>query len=63
MTGMLRKNVSPLTIINGLRPIQSASTPANKVEKTLPSSTAATITESSAAVSFEVASSTAAPRR
>ena len=36
----------PLRIISGLRPIQSASIPANSVEKTLPSSTAATMMES-----------------
>jgi hypothetical protein len=34
---------TPLIIINHLRPIKSASMPANKVEITLPSSTAATI--------------------
>ena len=46
----------PARIISGLRPIQSASSPANSVEKTLPSSTAATTIESSAGVRCEVAS-------
>src|SRR5438067_13902473 len=40
---MLTTNVRPLRTIKGLRPIQSASSPANRVEITLPSSTAATI--------------------
>ena len=53
---MLKTKATPLRIIIGLRPIQSASAPANRVEKTLPKSTAATITESSAAVRREVAS-------
>ena len=52
---MLSANVHPLRIISGLRPIQSASTPANSVDSTLPSNTAATITESCEAVSPEVA--------
>ena len=56
MTGMLTTNNEPLRIINGFLPIQSASRPANSVENTLPSSTAATITESCAAVSPDVAS-------
>ena len=55
ITGMLNANAHPLRIISGLRPIQSASNPANNVESTLPSSTAATITESAEAVSPEVA--------
>jgi hypothetical protein len=46
----------PLTVISGLRPIQSASIPANNVEMTLPSSTAATMKESWPAFSPEVAS-------
>ena len=56
MTGMLSEKVTPLKIMSGLRPIQSARMPAKSVEKTLPSRTAATMTESSAAVSPEVAS-------
>jgi hypothetical protein len=52
---MLTINASPLRIISGLRPSESASTPANNVENTLPSSTAVTITESCAAVRREVA--------
>ena len=55
MTGMLRTNTAPLRIISGLRPIQSASSPENRVENTLPSSTAATITETCEAVRPEVA--------
>ena len=43
---MLTTNAQPLRIISGLRPIQSASSPENSVENTLPSSTAATMTES-----------------
>ncbi len=43
--GMLTTKVRPLRIISGLRPIQSASIPANMVEKTAPSSTAATTME------------------
>ena len=43
MTGMLITNVIPLMAMSGLRPSQSANAPANNVEKTLPSSTAATI--------------------
>ena len=43
-------------IISGLRPIQSASSPANNVEITLPSSTAATMIESWPAFRPEVAS-------
>ena len=46
MTGMLKTNSNPLSIIRGLRPIQSASAPANRVEITLPMSTAATTLES-----------------
>ena len=46
MTGMLRMNAVPLRIMSGLRPIQSASRPAKSVEKTQPSSTAATMMES-----------------
>ncbi len=53
--GMLTTKVRPLRIISGLRPIQSASIPAKSVEKTAPSITTATIMESSAAVSDEVA--------
>ncbi len=53
---MLNTKAHPLRIISGLRPIQSASSPENSVENTLPSSTAATITESCAAVSPDVAS-------
>ena len=47
---------TPLRIISGLRPIASAITPAKSVEMTLPSRTAATMTESCAGVSLEVAS-------
>ena len=46
----------PLRIIRGLRPIQSASMPAKRVEKTLPSRTAATMMESCDGSSLEVAS-------
>ena len=56
MTGMLTTNVRPLRTMSGLRPIQSAIMPAKSVEKTLPSSTAATITESCAWVRPDVAS-------
>ena len=52
---MLTTNAQPLKIISGLRPIQSASNPENSVENTLPNSTAATMNESSDAVSPEVA--------
>ena len=52
---MLTTNAHPLRIISGLRPIQSASSPENSVENTLPSSTAATMNESCDAVSPEVA--------
>ena len=55
MTGMLSANVHPLRIMSGLRPIQSASIPAKSVDSTLPSSTAATITESCDAVRPDVA--------
>src|SRR5487761_1493209 len=53
---MLKTNKSPLTTISGLRPIQSASSPANKVEITLPSRTAATIIENCPAFRWDVAS-------
>ena len=53
---MLSTKAVPLTIIRGLRPIQSASSPANSVENTLPSSTAATIMESWPGVRCDVAS-------
>jgi hypothetical protein len=56
MTGMLNTKIAPLTTINGLRPIQSASRPAKRVEKTLPRRTAATMIESWLPVSFDVAS-------
>ena len=56
MTGMLITNAIPLRIMSGLRPIQSASRPANSVENTLPSSTAATMIESWAPFRFDVAS-------
>src|SRR6516162_2970897 len=56
MTGMLTTNINPLKIISGLRPIQSASRPANSVEITLPRSTAATTIDNCPAFSREVAS-------
>ena len=56
MMGMLQTNSNPLSIIRGLRPIQSASAPANRVEITLPRSTAATTMESWPAFNPEVAS-------
>ena len=49
-------NATPLKTISGLRPSQSASSPANSVEKTLPSSTAATMIDNCDGVSFDVAS-------
>ena len=54
MIGILSTKTKPLIIINGLRPIQSASSPANKVEITLPSSTAATMMDSCPAFRCEV---------
>jgi hypothetical protein len=56
MIGILRTNVTPLRIISGLRPMESAIAPANSVERTLPNKTAATMTESCADVRLEVAS-------
>ena len=53
---MLRTKIAPLINISGLRPSQSASSPAKRVEKTLPSNTAATMIESWPALSPEVAS-------
>ena len=53
---MLITNKIPLNAISGFLPIRSASNPANKVEITLPSSTAATMKESCPAFSPEVAS-------
>ncbi len=43
---MLATKRMPLNAISFLRPIKSANTPANSVEMTLPSSTAATMMES-----------------
>ena len=54
--GMLMTNIPPLKAISDLRPIQSASNPANKVEITLPSNTAATTIESWPALRPDVAS-------
>ena len=54
--GILTTKAMPLRIISGLRPIQSASSPANRVEITLPSNTAATMMESWPTFSPEVAS-------
>ena len=45
MIGTLIEKATPLSNISGLRPIQSANSPANRVEKTLPRSTAATMIE------------------
>ena len=53
---MLMTNMTPLSAMSDLRPIQSASNPANSVEITLPSSTAATTIESWPALNLEVAS-------
>ena len=49
-------NITPLSAISGLRPIQSASKPAKSVEITLPSNTAATTIESWPELRPEVAS-------
>ena len=54
--GMLTTKRMPLTVIRALRPIQSASRPANKVEITLPNNTAATTMESWPAFRPDVAS-------
>jgi hypothetical protein len=43
---MRNTKTAQLITINGFRPIQSASSPAKSVEKTLPRSTAATIIDS-----------------
>ena len=53
---MLATNTKPLMTIMGLRPSRSESIPANKVEITLPSSTAATMMDNWPALSPEVAS-------
>ena len=53
---MLATNSAPLSAIIFFRPIQSASTPANRVEITLPSSTAATTKDNCPALRPEVAS-------
>ena len=58
--GMLITNMTPLSAISDFLPIQSASNPANSVEITLPSNTAATTMESWQAFRPEVASRMAA---
>ena len=50
---MLTMNRTPLTVIIFLRPNKSASIPANSVEMTVPSSTAATMKDNCAAFSVE----------
>ena len=54
--GMLTTNMTPLTAIRALRPIQSASSPAKSGEITLPNKTAANTMESSARFNPDVAS-------
>ncbi len=55
ITGMLATKSSPANVIIFLRPIQSASRPATRVETALPKRTAATTNESWPAPRPEVA--------